>query len=111
MNYQQQSPSGGQLNNTAPQFGYQPTGQYQEPQPNYNQSDYSQPQYQDTGYPNQRQTTPGFMTLRQSTPISQKPNPVYTAQPAATTLKGMKIHCLLRNQNINAFYFFVFILL
>ncbi|XP_030081509.1 mediator of RNA polymerase II transcription subunit 15 isoform X2 [Drosophila hydei] len=89
-NYPQQN---GGANYAQPQYNSysQPQQQQQQQQPLQQQPQQQQLPYsldqtdQQHGY---RGASPGIITLRKEAPVSQKPAPVYTSQPAAVSYQG-----------------------
>ncbi|KAM7358039.1 uncharacterized protein ACRADG_003147 isoform 3-T4 [Cochliomyia hominivorax] len=89
---QQQYPSPQpQPNQFVPQTNQQQFNSYSQPQQQQHtvshdqvdQQQYHQPQIQQ----DQRGASPGIITLRKEAPITQKPAPVYTSQPAAVSFR------------------------
>jgi hypothetical protein len=69
------------------QHQYQPV-QQQKSTETYQRREEEEYNYLQQQYDNYRQDSPGYITLRDSAPISQKPAPVFAAQPATQSYGG-----------------------
>ncbi|KAL7734714.1 hypothetical protein ACLKA6_011004 [Drosophila palustris] len=87
---QQQHPQNYPQQNGGANYAQPQNNSYSQPQqlqPQQQQLPYSQDQT-DLQQHNYRGASPGIITLRKETPVSQKPAPVYTSQPAAVSYQG-----------------------
>nr|NP_001261658.1 uncharacterized protein Dmel_CG43897, isoform L [Drosophila melanogaster]AGB94353.1 uncharacterized protein Dmel_CG43897, isoform L [Drosophila melanogaster] len=95
---QQQQPSYYPQQNGGSTYAQPPYNSYSQPQLPYSQDQtdlQQQQQQQQQQYPgayagqdSYRGASPGIITLRKEAPVSQKPAPVYTSQPAAVSYQG-----------------------